>query len=74
MELKTRFFGCLTGEIAMIVLDTLELIVEVSQLHKVLLIIFVMTLPRHIVYFDMESVVANITNSPWELRFSPMTA
>ena len=31
MELKTRFFGCLAGEIAMIILDTLELIVEVSQ-------------------------------------------
>lgn len=30
MELKTRFFGCMSGETAMIILDTLELIVEVS--------------------------------------------
>jgi hypothetical protein len=31
MELKTKFFGCLSGEIAMIILDILELIVEVSK-------------------------------------------
>ncbi|XP_028405418.1 dedicator of cytokinesis protein 7-like [Dendronephthya gigantea] len=30
IELKTKFFGCMSGEIAMIILDTLENIVETS--------------------------------------------
>lgn len=33
VEVKTKFLGALSGEIAMIILDILELIVEVCQLY-----------------------------------------